>query len=123
MVLRGLPRGLPRRRAQGPLLLRPPPGRLGARARRDARPGRLLAPPSAPTWATGGTVDGCEIVCPFHELEYDAEGANTDIPYSERVNRKARLMTYPTIERNGVVIAWYHPDGEARCGRCPRSPS
>ncbi len=30
----------------------------------------------------GGTVDGCEIVCPFHGWQFDAEGANTDIPYS-----------------------------------------
>ena len=57
----------------------------------------------------GRTADGC-IVCPFHEWSFDAEGANTDIPYADKPNRKARLRTFPTIERNGFVIFWYHPD-------------
>jgi 3-ketosteroid 9alpha-monooxygenase subunit A len=60
----------------------------------------------------GGTVQGNEVVCPFHGWRYDGEGACTSIPYSQRGNRKARLRTYPTIERNGFVLAWYHPYGE-----------
>ena len=60
----------------------------------------------------GGTVEGCEIMCPFHGWKFDAEGANTDIPYSERVNRKAKIRTYPTLERNGFVYAWFHPHEE-----------
>ena len=50
----------------------------------------------------GGTVEGCEIVCPFHGWRFDAEGANTDIPYSERTNKKGTLRTYPVVERNGL---------------------
>jgi phenylpropionate dioxygenase-like ring-hydroxylating dioxygenase large terminal subunit len=57
----------------------------------------------------GGTVEGCEIRCPFHGWKFDAEGTNTDIPYSDRTNRKARIRTYPVLERNGFVYAWYHP--------------
>ena len=34
----------------------------------------------------------------------------TEIPYSERVNRKARLRTYPVVEANGLTFVWYHPD-------------
>ena len=60
----------------------------------------------------GGHVDGCELVCPFHGWQFDAEGANTAIPYSDRINRRARLHGYPTIERNGLVMAWYHPHDE-----------
>ena len=60
----------------------------------------------------GGTVEDDCITCPFHGWRFDAEGANTEIPYSERTNRKARLRTYPAIERNGVIMAWYHPDPE-----------
>ena len=60
----------------------------------------------------GGTVHGCEIRCPFHGWKFDAEGGNTDIPYADRTNRKGRLRTYPTIERNGLVMTWYHPDDE-----------
>jgi phenylpropionate dioxygenase-like ring-hydroxylating dioxygenase large terminal subunit len=70
----------------------------------------------------GGTVDGCEIVCPFHGWQFDAEGNNTAIPYSERLNRKARIKTYPTVERNGVAFVWYHPDDEAPMWEVPEFP-
>jgi len=60
----------------------------------------------------GGRVDHCEIVCPFHGWKFDAEGTNTDIPYSERTNRKAKIRTYPALERNGFIYAWYHPGEE-----------
>ena len=72
----------------------------------------------------GGTVDDCEICCPFHGWRYDAEGANTAIPYSERQNRKARLRTYPTVERNGLVTSpGTTPTTRPRPGRSPRSRS
>ena len=58
----------------------------------------------------GGTVADCQIICPFHGWRYDSEGRNTEIPYSERTNAKARLRTYPCVERNGLTFAWYHPD-------------
>lgn len=58
----------------------------------------------------GGTVsDGC-VTCPFHGWRFDGNGDNVEIPYSERTNKKAKLRTYPAIERNGVIMAWYHPD-------------
>src|SRR5215207_7497945 len=60
----------------------------------------------------GGTVDGCEIVCPFHGWKFDAEGTNTDIPYSERTNRKGSLRTFAVSEVNGVSMVWYHPDAD-----------
>jgi phenylpropionate dioxygenase-like ring-hydroxylating dioxygenase large terminal subunit len=70
----------------------------------------------------GGTVEGCELVCPFHGWRYDAEGNNTEIPYSDRVNRKAKLRTYPTVERNSVVLAWYHPEDAEPMWEMPEVP-
>ncbi|MEX0846746.1 MAG: Rieske 2Fe-2S domain-containing protein [Ilumatobacteraceae bacterium] len=61
----------------------------------------------------GGRVEGNDLVCPFHAWQFDADGRNTRIPYSERTNGKARLRTYPVVERNGLVMAWYHPHQEA----------
>jgi nitrite reductase/ring-hydroxylating ferredoxin subunit len=58
----------------------------------------------------GGTVEGGCIRCPFHGWAYDGTGACTNIPYSERVNRKAHVRTYPVVVRNDLVFAWYHPD-------------
>ena len=57
----------------------------------------------------GGRVEGCELVCPYHWWHYDADGRNTEIPYSDRVNKRAQVKTYPTIDRNGLVMFWYHP--------------
>jgi phenylpropionate dioxygenase-like ring-hydroxylating dioxygenase large terminal subunit len=59
----------------------------------------------------GGLVDGCNVVCPFHGWKFDGEGCNTEIPYSDRTNKKAKLRTFPTLERNGFIYAWYHPTG------------
>jgi phenylpropionate dioxygenase-like ring-hydroxylating dioxygenase large terminal subunit len=58
----------------------------------------------------GSITDGC-IQCPFHGWTYDASGANVRIPYADRPNAKAHLRTYPTVERAGIVLAWYHPHG------------
>jgi nitrite reductase/ring-hydroxylating ferredoxin subunit len=59
----------------------------------------------------GGTVQGATLECPFHGWTFDGDGGCVNIPYSERVNRKAKLRTYPTVVRNGQVLAWRHPDG------------
>ena len=102
-----------RRRGQGPLLLRHATWSPGAT--RPARPTCMDAfcPHLGAHLGHGGDVEGCELVCPFHGWKFDAEGANTDIPYSDRTNRKARIRTYPGVERNDFVMVWYHPDGGA----------
>ena len=57
----------------------------------------------------GGVRDGT-VVCPFHGWAFDGDGRNVDIPYSSRTNARARIRTYPTVERNHMVLFWYHPD-------------
>ncbi len=58
----------------------------------------------------GGKVVGAELECPFHGWRFAGDGACSNIPYSDRVNKKARLRTYPVIVRNRFVFAWYHPE-------------
>lgn len=60
----------------------------------------------------GGTVEGDCVRCPFHGWLFDGEGTNVEIPYAGRTNRRARLRTFPAREHAGIVLAWYHPDGE-----------
>jgi nitrite reductase/ring-hydroxylating ferredoxin subunit len=60
----------------------------------------------------GGRVAAGCIRCPFHGWAYNASGANVEIPYADKPNPKARLRTFPTVERNGIVLAWYHPREE-----------
>ena len=60
----------------------------------------------------GGRVeDGC-LVCPFHEWTFGPDGTNAAIPYADRPNRKARVRSYPTMVRNGLLLFWHHPDPE-----------
>jgi nitrite reductase/ring-hydroxylating ferredoxin subunit len=70
----------------------------------------------------GGKVVGCEIACPFHGWRFDADGQNTLIPYSTRTNAKGTIRTYPVIERNGLLMAWYHPFGEDPTWEIPVVP-
>lgn len=60
----------------------------------------------------GGVVEGDCVRCPFHGWTYDAAGANVEIPYADRPNRKARLRAFPVREHAGIVFAWYHPRGD-----------
>jgi len=49
----------------------------------------------------------------FADWRFDGAGVCTNIPYSQRTNKKAHLRTYPVVVRNGFVMAWYHPGEEA----------
>jgi nitrite reductase/ring-hydroxylating ferredoxin subunit len=63
--------------------------------------------------AVGGRVKGECVSCPFHGWTFDGSGQCVEIPYapSERIPAKARLRSYPTIERNGMIWAWHHLEG------------
>lgn len=56
-------------------------------------------------------IEGNEVVCPLHGWRYDSEGTCIDVPYSDRINKQAKVRTYPTVERNGMLMMWYHPEG------------
>jgi nitrite reductase/ring-hydroxylating ferredoxin subunit len=64
--------------------------------------------------ASGGRVEEDRIVCPFHGWCYDGEsGRCVGIPYGpEQVPSRARIRSFPTIERNGMVWAWFHLEGK-----------
>lgn len=60
----------------------------------------------------GGRVKGCHLVCPFHWWEFDGSGENVCVPYARERNRSASVHGYPTRDVNGLVLFWYHPQGE-----------
>jgi nitrite reductase/ring-hydroxylating ferredoxin subunit len=64
--------------------------------------------------AVGGRVeDGC-IRCPFHGWKFDGgSGDCVEIPYGgvTRIPPKAHARSYPTLERNHMIWAWYHAQG------------
>lgn len=67
-------------------------------------------------------VEGEEIVCPMHSWRYGGDGTCVDIPYSPRINKQAVVRTYPVIERNGIMFAWYHPDDREPMWDLPELP-
>lgn len=62
----------------------------------------------------GGVIKGESISCPFHAWEFDGKGYCTSVPYANRIPPKAdgaqSVGSYPVVERNQMIWAWYHPD-------------
>lgn len=62
----------------------------------------------------GGHVDGETIRCPFHAWAYDSKAIVTDVPYAKQIPPKIKdkpcIHSYPVVEKNKVIWAWYHPD-------------
>jgi 3-ketosteroid 9alpha-monooxygenase subunit A len=54
----------------------------------------------------GGSVDGDCITCPFHGWQFDGSGACTRVPYAKKVPPKARLFSWPVVERDGMIFVW-----------------
>ncbi|HEX2070497.1 MAG TPA: Rieske 2Fe-2S domain-containing protein [Thermoleophilaceae bacterium] len=59
----------------------------------------------------GGTVEGENIVCPFHRFAYDPNGVCVQTGYGTRPP-KAKLTNLPVREVNGAVLVWHHARGE-----------
>jgi nitrite reductase/ring-hydroxylating ferredoxin subunit len=71
----------------------------------------------------GGVVVGNCIRCPFHAWEYGADGRCVKVPYgSGRIHPDAGVATHPLVERNGMLLMWWHPRGEAPAWEIPELP-
>ena len=61
----------------------------------------------------GGRVVGEHIACPFHAWELDGTGEVKRIPYGRTMPKRTTqgpcIRSYPTLERNGFIWAWFHP--------------
>lgn len=53
----------------------------------------------------GEVVDGCRLRCPYHGWSYDPSGRCVDIPArrGSEIPREAKVRSYPTRERYGLV--------------------
>jgi len=63
----------------------------------------------------GGVIKDECIECPFHAWRWDTDGRVNEIPYATNIPQKAKdaqIFKYPTVERNNLIYAWYHPKGE-----------
>lgn len=61
-----------------------------------------------------GRVEGDKLVCPFHGWQFNNKGRCTHIPYSENdPPPNARTRAWHVRENWGLILVWYHADGEA----------
>lgn len=70
----------------------------------------------------GGKVEGDSIRCPFHAWAFDESGKCSDVPYARKVPAKARVRSWPTLERNGTVMMWHDPAAEPPQDYVPELP-
>ncbi|WP_297793357.1 Rieske 2Fe-2S domain-containing protein, partial [Mycobacterium sp.] len=73
--------------------------------------------------AVGGTVEGENIVCPWHGWHWRGDGSNALIPYSKiGCKNNVRIRTYPSMEWYGFVLAWHERHGRAPYWQPPVLP-
>jgi phenylpropionate dioxygenase-like ring-hydroxylating dioxygenase large terminal subunit len=96
---------LPRRIADQPIVLfRDDDGKLVALE--DRCPHRF-APLSL------GRRVGSTIACGYHGLTFNAAGACVHNPFSSTIPPKAKVRSYPAVERNGLVWLWLGDEAAA----------
>lgn len=57
----------------------------------------------------GGSVVGDTLRCPFHGFRFDREGVCVATAYGSKAPPKARVRSWPTRERHGVLLAYHEP--------------
>ncbi|MBS1611240.1 MAG: Rieske 2Fe-2S domain-containing protein [Bacteroidetes bacterium] len=60
-----------------------------------------------------GCVKGNNLVCPFHAWEFKTNGKCAHIPYADKVPHNAETKGWTVKEDWGLILVWYHSEGEA----------
>ncbi len=60
-----------------------------------------------------GRIEGNRVVCRFHGWGFDGDGACKNIPYSKTIPPKARVRSWPLLERNRLLFVWHDAEGGA----------
>lgn len=61
----------------------------------------------------GGKVEGENIKCPFHFFCFDTEGNCTETGYGTKPSPKLKLHVWPSEEKNGFILVYYHSQKQA----------
>lgn len=71
--------------------------------------------------AVGGTVDGEDIVCPFHHFAFGVDGRCVRTGYGTRPPA-ARLVQREVREVNHAILVWHHAAGASPTWEVPAQP-
>jgi vanillate monooxygenase len=66
-----------------------------------------------------GRVSGEQIQCGYHGLCFDADGRCVRVPGQETVPQRARVRTYPLVERHSFAWIWLGDAARADAGTIP----
>ncbi|MBT2493820.1 Rieske (2Fe-2S) protein [Streptomyces sp. ISL-96] len=88
---------------------------------RDRRPRavRPYCPHLGAHLGAGGTVQGQNLVCPFHRFAFAPDGTCVSTPAGPPP--RARLQHHTISEHNGFVFAWYEPNGAPPAWEVPET--
>jgi len=59
-----------------------------------------------------GEVDGNSIRCPFHAWSWNKNGDCDDIPYAKKIPDKAKIRSWATDEKDGLIYVWFDRNGK-----------
>ena len=69
----------------------------------------------------GGLVKNDTILCPYHGWLWDSQGHCAGVPYSDK-NPQVEIASYPVMEVNGLVLMYYHNQGNPPSWQIPKIP-
>ena len=69
----------------------------------------------------GGQLRDGKLVCPFHGFKYDSSGICVGTQHGP-TKSKVSLHRYPVIEKHGVVMAYWDPEGKQPDWEMPELP-
>ncbi len=64
-----------------------------------------------------GRLRGDEVECGYHGLVFDAAGCCTRVPGTTKIPPAARVRSYPTVSRHGLVWIWMGDPRQADSGK------
>ncbi|MEV5878783.1 Rieske 2Fe-2S domain-containing protein [Streptomyces sp. NPDC052101] len=87
----------------------------------DGRPYavRPYCPHLGAHFGAGGTVEGQNLVCPFHHFAFAPDGTCVSTPDGRPP--RAHVEHHTIRERNGFVFGWYAPDGKPPAWDAPET--
>lgn len=71
---------------------------------------------------SAGVVDGAAIRCPYHGMEFGSDGRCTKIPAQDQIPDRARVRSYPLVERQGLLWIWMGDAAKADAALIPDYP-